>query len=106
MRGLVFWVLALPVAVICSTGCSSEANKRPEGPAPVYEPWVIPSWATSEGPSGGVNGGDALDALLDGDNPPLVPGPEPTSPTTADSSAAPGATTQHSTSQQDVTGRP
>ncbi len=52
MRFLVFWVLCAPVALVSGAACGSEPNKRPQGPAPMYEPWVVASWAVESAASG------------------------------------------------------
>lgn len=78
MRVLVFSVLWAPLALTGGVACGSELRQRPQGPAPVYEPWVLPSWSGNSS-SGPAPEGDALDALLDADDTPPVPSSSPES---------------------------
>lgn len=74
MRVSEFLVLWAPVALTGGVACGAELPQRPQGAAPVYEPWALPSWSGNSGPHQPA-GGDALDALLEGGEPPTLPAP-------------------------------
>jgi hypothetical protein len=95
MRFSVFLVLCTPVLAVSGAACGSEPNKRPAGPAPVYEPWVLPSWQ-SQATGGAV---DAVDALLDAE--PTAPlGVEPAVASSTSQVASPQVSSPQASSPQ------